>query len=112
MYPSNGLVQVTVRGGVETVVASDEGGAVGEALSAGIAFKDYNRTLSHLIGDQGLMISSGIIFTPRIPIEAVSIGILHVANASQEIARWFYEHIKIRRMRDFKDMLARFLKVT
>jgi hypothetical protein len=40
MYPSNGLVQVTVRGAVETIVASDDGGAVGEALS---------RTLAHLI---------------------------------------------------------------
>jgi len=39
MYPSNGLVQVTVRGGAETIVASDEGGAAGEALGAGIPFK-------------------------------------------------------------------------
>ena len=31
MYPSNGLVQVTVRGG-ESIVVSDEGGAVGEAV--------------------------------------------------------------------------------
>jgi hypothetical protein len=64
MYPSNGLVQVTVRGGVETIVASDEGGAVGEALSAGIPLKDYHRTLAHLIRDQGLSISDGVIFTP------------------------------------------------
>ena len=48
MYPSNGLVQVTVRGGVETIVASDEGGSVGEALTAGIPLKDYNRTLAQL----------------------------------------------------------------
>jgi len=45
MYPSNGLVQVTVRGGVETVVASDEGGSVGEALGAGLPFKAYNGIL-------------------------------------------------------------------
>src|SRR5882757_2818497 len=84
MYPSNGLVQVTVRGGVETIVASDEGGAVGEALSAGIPLKDYNRTLAHLIRDQGLSISDGVIFTPRIQIEAVSAAIIQVANASQD----------------------------
>jgi hypothetical protein len=36
MYPSNGLVQVMVRGGVSTVVVSDEGGAMEEALAAGI----------------------------------------------------------------------------
>jgi hypothetical protein len=28
MYPSNGLVQVTVRGGANTIVASDEGGVI------------------------------------------------------------------------------------
>ena len=66
MYPSNELVQVTVRGGVETIVASDEGGAVGEALSAGIPLKDYNRTLAHLLRDQGLSISDGVICTPQI----------------------------------------------
>lgn len=112
MYPSNGLVQVTVRGGVETVVVSDEGGAVGEALSAGIPPKVYTPTLGPLIKDQGLSISGGIIFTPRIPIGAACFGILHVANASQEIARRLYEHVKIKRTRDFKAMLAEFLKVT
>jgi hypothetical protein len=112
MYPSNGLVQVTVRGGVETVVASDEGGAVGEALGAGIPFRGYSGMLARLITDQGLSISDGVIFTPRIPIEAVSIAILHVANASQEGARWLFEHMKIKRTRDFKDMVEKFLKLT
>jgi hypothetical protein len=107
MYPSNGLVQVTLRGGAETVIASDEGGAVGEALSAGIPVKDY--MLVHLIKDQGLSIKKGVIYTPQIPIEAVSLGILHVANASQEIAHWLYKHVKIKRTRDFKAMLAEFL---
>jgi hypothetical protein len=86
MYPSNGLVQVTVRGGVETVVVSDEGGAVGEALSAGILLKASNAALARLIKDRGLSITDGVIFTPRIPIEAVSVGIIRVANASQESA--------------------------
>jgi hypothetical protein len=112
MYPSNGLVQVIVRGGIESVVVSDEGGAVGEALSAGIPVKDYNRTLAHLIKDQGLMIVDGVIRSPRIPINAAPLGILHVANASQEIARWLYDHMKIKRTRDFKAMLADFLKRT
>src|ERR1700730_10121490 len=98
--------------GSETVVASEEGGALGEALGAGIPFKNYNRMLAHLIGDQGLLISAGVIFTPRIPIEAVSIAIIHVANASQDIARWLFEPMKIKRTRDFKAMLAEFLNVT
>jgi hypothetical protein len=112
MYPSNGLVQVMVRGGVESIVVSDEGGAVGEALSAGIPVRDYNRILGGLIKDHGLMIRDGVIHSPRIPIQAVPLGILHVANASQEVARWLYDHLKIKRSRDFKGMLAEFLKRT
>ena len=57
-------------------------------------------------------ISDGVIFTPRIQIEAVSAAIIHVANASQDIARWLYEHMKIKRTRDFKAVLAEFLKLT
>jgi len=111
MYPSNGLVQVTIRGGNETVVVSDEGGGVGEALSAGISIKVHNQ-LAHLIKDQGLLIKDGVIFTPQLPSEAVALAIVHVANASQEIAHWLYEHNKIKRTRDFKTMLAEFLKRT
>jgi hypothetical protein len=32
--------------------------------------------------------------------------------ASQDIARWLYEHMKIKRTRDFKAVLAEFLKHT
>jgi hypothetical protein len=110
MYPSNGLVRVMVRGGADTVVVSDEGGALGEALSAGIPIKDYNRTLSYLIKDQGLSIKDGVIFTSRVPISAAPVAILHVANASQEVARWLYDHMKIKRSRDFRVLLADFLK--
>jgi len=112
MYPSNSLVQVMVRGGVESVVVSDEGGAVGEALSAGIPVGNYNRILAGLIKDHGLMIRDGVILSPHIPMKAASLGIVHVANASQEVARWLYDHLKIKRTRDFKGMLAEFLNNT
>jgi hypothetical protein len=112
MYPSNGLVQVMVRGGVSTVVASDEGGAMGEALAAGIPTRDYGRQHAHLVKAQGILIRDGVVFTPQMPIEAAPLAVLLVANASQEIARWLYEHMKIKRTRDFKEMLATFLKKT
>src|SRR5258707_491022 len=65
MYPSSGFVQVTVRGGASTVVASDEGGAMGEALAAGIPIRDFSRQLAHRVRDQGLSIEGGVIFTPQ-----------------------------------------------
>ena len=110
MYPSNGLVQVTLRSGVETVVASDEGGALGEALSAGIPVSDVSRQLTHVVKDQGLLMQRGVIYTPRMPIEAAPLAVLLVANASQEAARWLYDNTKIKRSRDFKALLAAFLK--
>ncbi len=105
MYPSNGLVQVTIRGGEDTIVASDEGGAFGEALSAGIPVKDYDRTLGALVKEHGLLLKDGVIHTPRMPLKATPLAILLVANASQEVARWMYDHVKIKRTRDFKAML-------
>lgn len=108
MYPSNGLVQVTVRGGAQTIMASDEGGALGEALSAGIP-KRRDSALMHLVKDQGLLIEHGIIFTPRMPLEAAPLAVLLVANASQEVARWLYDNTKLKRPRNFKALLAEFL---
>ena len=46
------------------------------------------------------------------PIEAGPLAVLLVANASQEIARWLYDHVKLKRTRNFKEMLAAFLKKT
>jgi hypothetical protein len=110
MYPSNGLVQVTVRGGAETIVASDEGGAFSEAASAGIPIGEHHKFLAHLIKDQGLLMARGVVFTPTLPLHLAPLAVLHVANASQEIARWFFDHSKIRRPRDFKSMVADFLR--
>jgi hypothetical protein len=107
MYPSNGLVQVKVSGGIRTVVASDEGGAISEATAAGIPMHD--RALNHLVKDQGLFIREGVVFSPKMPIEAAPLAILLVANASQEVARWLFEHTTIKRTRDFRAMLAEFL---
>jgi hypothetical protein len=109
MYPSNGLVRVTVRGGEETIVASDEGGALGEALAAGIEVRNYDRALGHLVREQGLLIRDSVIYTPRMPIEAAPLAVLHVANASQEVARWMFDHGKVKRTRDFRRLLADFL---
>ena len=110
MYPSNGLVAVTVRGGIRTIVASDEGGAFGEALSAGIAVRDYSRAVSNLISDQGLLMREGVIFTPGVPIEASAPTVLLVANASQGVARWMFEHTKVKKARDFREVLSDFLQ--
>ena len=113
MYPSNGLVQVTVRGSPRVVVVSDEGGAVGEAESAGLDLTNRNDgILAHLVAGHGLRVKGGIIFSGEVPIESASMVVLLVANASKEVAQWLYEHAKIKRPHDFRLLLASFLKAT
>jgi hypothetical protein len=54
--------------------------------------------------------SKGVIFSPPVELPALPLAIFHVANASQEVARWLYEHMRIKRPRDFRAMLAEFLE--
>ena len=110
MYPSNGLVEITVRGGVRNIVASDEGGAFGEALGAGIPVRDYSSAVAHIVREQGLLMREGVIYTPQVAIEAAAPSVLLVANASQEVARWLFDHTKTRRPRDFRLVLSEFLR--
>lgn len=110
MYPSNGLVEITVRGGVRNIVASDEGGAFGEALSAGIPIRDYSSAVAHIVREQGLLMGDGVIYTPQVAVEAAAPSVLLVANASQEVARWLFDHAKTRRPRDFRLVLSEFLR--
>ena len=112
MYPSNGLIRVMVRGGVETIFASDEGETVGEALSAGIQLRNPDNVLRPLVRQQGLNILKGIIQTPRMPLDAAPLAILLVANAAKEAAQWLYDHQKLKRDRDFRKLLADFLQRT
>lgn len=102
MYPSNGLIRVTVRGSADTIVAYDEGEAVGEALSAGITIRNPDSLLRFLVGSQGLRINNGVIHTRQMPIGDVRSAILLVANTAKEAAQWLYEHQKIKRARDFR----------
>lgn len=110
MYPSNGLVRVAVRGGRETIVASDDGEAVGEALSAGVVLRDPDRVIRPLVTVQGLLVNRGMIHTPSMPLSAAPLAVLLVANAAKEAAQWLYDHQKIRRDRDFRRLLTDFLK--
>src|ERR1700743_16119 len=109
LYPSNGLISVVVRGGNETVIVSDEGGALSEAASAGIQIPFSDQLLVSQIRAQGLKVSKGRIVSPRVPIEASAMAVLLVANASKEIAQWCYDHSKLKRSRDFRKILADFL---
>lgn len=109
MYPSNGLVRVYVHPGRESAIVSDEGEAVGEVLAAGIELTDATRLSRHVATDQGLLMKSGIIYTPPISLRAIPGAVPLVANAARDVAHWLYEHKKLRRTRDFRRLLTEYL---
>ena len=110
MYPSNGLVQVFVRGGSSWAVVSDDGGALSEVMSAGIPNIPAEGYINRYISSQGLTISEGVISSPRVPIEAAAMAVMLVANAAKEVAQWIYDNAKLKRVRDFRKILADFLE--
>lgn len=109
MYPSNGLVRVVVSAGLKSIVVSDGGEALGEALAAGIEINDPDKLLQNFVRQRGLEIKNGVISSSVTPIEAAPVAILHVANVAKEAAHWLYEHGGLRRKADFRELLAYFL---
>ena len=109
LYPSNGLVRVFVNGGKGSVVVSDDGEALGEALAAGIVIENPEKLLRGFVKQRGLIIVNGVIRTPVTPMEAAPVAILHVANVAKDAAHWLYEHGGLRRRSDFRELLSKFL---
>jgi hypothetical protein len=110
MYPSNGLVRVYVKSGSERAVVSDEGEAVGEILSAGIDVSNVSKLVRHIVVEQGLAISGGIITTGAIPVGALPVAIPLVANVAKDVANWLYDHKKLKRSKDFRTILSNYLE--
>lgn len=110
MYPSGGLVTATVRAGRETAVVTDDGGALSEALAAGIQHAPTDRRLASLLTGQGLLIKQGVITSPPVPLESVHVAIVLVANASKHVAEWLYATARIKVTRDFNKAVQQLLE--
>ena len=110
LYPSNGLVDVFVRGGKHQATVSDQGGALSEAFGAGIEKRPSDRTLITMMRDRGLKFSDGAIVSPSVPIEEIAAAIILVANASRDLASHLYESANVRVSRDFRVALRTLLK--
>lgn len=110
LYPSNELVQVVVRGGTDTFVVSDEGNAFRELSAVGVEINKSDYSLRKLVDERGLLLTDGVIASPRVNAEELGIAIAMVANASKEMAEWLFSHSRIKRDRNFKSVLQQFLK--
>lgn len=109
LYPSNGTVTVTVRGGEREFCVYDDGAAVGEMISAGLHGPIPDRLLRSRVRNRGLEVSKGVIRCPTIPLEGIPAAILLVANASRDVAEWAIERLPFRIVRNFRDDLAMLL---
>lgn len=109
LYPSNDAVTVTVRGGTNSFVISDEGGAVGALVSAGVRAVAPDRMIRAQIKNHGLHVQDGIIYSPRVPLKAIPAAILLVANGSRSAADWGLSHLRFRPPRNFREDLSSLL---
>ena len=110
LYPSNGVVQVVVRGAGDKYVVSDDGGALRETSSAGA---DLDRSMSRFtrsVKMQGLELDHGVIRTPFVSLETVPVAIVLVANASKELADHVFETWRLPRARNFKQLVKSLLR--
>lgn len=109
LYPSNGTVSVVVRGGRNTFIISDEGGAVAEMTSAGLGIVLLDQMVKRRVRNRGLSVSDGAILSPPVSLEAVPAALLLVANASRDIAEWGLSHFSFSTPRNFRKDLAALL---
>lgn len=111
MYPSNGFVQVVVHGGVNTFVVSDRGGALRELEGAGADVSNPDKLLRSLVTTHGLRIGNGVISSPQCSAETLAVAITLVANASKEAADWLFATLKIKRSKNFREVVAMYLRM-
>lgn len=109
MYPSNGLVSVFVRGGENTFVVSDEGGAIRELTSSGVDLQHSSKSIYHLAASYGVIYRNGVISSPMTTLNELPAAIIMVANSSKEVAAHLFNHTTIRRKRNFKELVHQFL---
>lgn len=111
LYPSNGVVQVSVRSTGGRYLVSDEGGALREVSVAGA---DVGKSTTHFasaVRKQGLELEHGVIRSPFIAVESVPLAIVLVANASKELADHIFDTWRLPRVRNFKKLLRELLSV-
>jgi hypothetical protein len=102
LYPSNSAVTVTVRGGTETAVISDDGGAITELVSSGVRSPISDRQIRAIVRAQGLQVKRGVISSPAVPMHSLAVAVVLVANASANVAGWALEHLRFQVRRTFR----------
>lgn len=110
LYPSNEAVTVFVAGGPRGCIASDNGGAIGVLTERGIyPAVGVDAFLRPFCRGRGLHVSDGTIVSPALEPSELPTGIVMVANASAEAARWGVDKLRRKERRNVKKMLFELL---
>ena len=110
LYPSNGMVKVTVFGAGKSYHVTDNGGAIHVAENAGAEIKHPDQAYFKFLSKQGLTIKNGAIFSPEVGLEDIAGAITIVANASKELSESIFNTWKISHARDFKQAVRNLLR--
>ena len=86
-YPSRSSVTVFVSSALHGhYTVSDNGGAIDIIASHGFDIDDADKFLAPFCREDGLRAVGGQIVTPRIPVSAIAVGVLAVAEATTKAA--------------------------
>ena len=118
IYPSGDLVRVFIRGGESEFVVSDQGGAISEIESAGAILDDPEKAIRNIVREFRLVCdratkkaqSTGTIYMPHVGRDSLAQMIAIVANASKNAAEYLFHTLKIKRDRNFKELLRQLLQ--
>ncbi len=110
LFPSNSNVAVSVRGGGNAFIVSDDGAALSEIASSGTSERPSDRQIRMVIGKQGLKVEKGVIFSPPVAEAEIPFAVILVANAAKTVADWGLEHMRLAAPRNFRKDLADLLK--
>ena len=111
LYPSGGSVHVSVIGGVDTFIVSDDGAAFNEALAAGVTDRVGDSTVRSMLPDS-CSVRGGVIRSETVSRDELGFAILAVANASKDAADHLFRTLRIKRTYNFKEMVASVLRET
>lgn len=106
LYPSNGLVRVSLRTHFDRVIVSDDGGGINEARSAGAEISNPSRALRPVVDPYGLFLDGGVICSMPTSLQNALGTVVLVSNASREVSEWVHRHARLKPGRDFRQLLA------
>lgn len=113
LYPSNGMVVLTVEGGTDAFRVHDGGRTLDEAVTSVSSAYVSLASARHIARAQGLFVTDNwVIQSPIVRLPQLAGAMALVANVAKEIAHNMIDRAHPRPLRDMKEALAEILDKT